>query len=61
MCCPTLRELSAPAKHKTSWPWTEESRTFQAQEIHCIFDVKVQQVKEAVEKLIKQRNFVFFR
>ncbi len=24
MCCPTLRELPAPAKHKTGWPWTEE-------------------------------------
>jgi len=22
---PTLRELPAPAKHKTGWPWTEES------------------------------------
>jgi len=25
MCCPTLRELPAPAKHKTGWPWTGES------------------------------------
>jgi len=25
MCCPTLRELPAPAKDKTGWPWTEES------------------------------------
>lgn len=25
MRCPTLRELPAPAKHKTGWPWTEES------------------------------------
>lgn len=24
MCCPTLKELPAPAKHKTGWPWTEE-------------------------------------
>jgi len=24
MRCPTLRELPAPAKHKTGWPWTEE-------------------------------------
>lgn len=25
MCCPNLKELPAPAKHKTGWPWTEES------------------------------------
>ena len=25
MCCPTLRELPAPTKDKTGWPWTEES------------------------------------
>ncbi len=25
MCCPTLKELPAPAKHKIGWPWTEES------------------------------------
>ncbi len=24
MCCPTLKELPAPAKDKTGWPWTEE-------------------------------------
>ena len=25
MCCPTLRELPAPTKDKTGWPWTKES------------------------------------